>query len=124
MRYLVSAMLTVVAVINLLPLSGVLGTDRLHALYGVSFDEPNLAILMRHRAVLFGLHCRSSTSPGPSVPITRRSRVSSSPTSLLLFALSLARPPMYICRARDNPSLHQTRNTGLRLLTRARELKP
>ena len=55
MRYLVSAMLAVVAVIHLLPLSGVLGTDRLHALYGVSFDEPNLAILMRHRAVLFGL---------------------------------------------------------------------
>ena len=55
MRYLVSAMLVVVAVIHLLPLSGVLGTERLNALYGISFDEPNLAILMRHRAVLFGL---------------------------------------------------------------------
>ena len=55
MRYLVSAMLVVVAIIHLLPLSGVLGTERLTALYGLSFDEPNLAILMRHRAVLFGL---------------------------------------------------------------------
>jgi hypothetical protein len=55
MRYLVSAMLVVVAVIHLLPLSGMLGSERLAALYGLSFNEPNLAILMRHRAVLFGL---------------------------------------------------------------------
>jgi len=55
MRYLVSAMLVVVAVIHLLPLPGVLGRERLAALYGLPFDEPNLAILMRHRAVLFGL---------------------------------------------------------------------
>lgn len=55
MRYLVCAMLIVVAVIHLLPLSGVLGPARLAALYGIAFDEPNLQILMRHRAVLFGL---------------------------------------------------------------------
>ena len=55
MRYLISAMLIVVAVIHLLPVSGVLGGERLAALYGISFDEPNLAILMRHRAVLFGI---------------------------------------------------------------------
>jgi hypothetical protein len=55
MTYFVSAMLIVVGVIHLLPLSGVLGSDRLAALYGISFSEPNLAILMRHRAVLFGL---------------------------------------------------------------------
>ena len=55
MRYLVSAMLVAVAVIHLLPLSGALGSDRLALLYGLDFKEPNLAILMRHRAVLFGL---------------------------------------------------------------------
>ena len=55
MRYFVSAMLAVVAIIHLLPLSGVLGAERLAALYGLSFNEPNLAILMRHRAVFFGL---------------------------------------------------------------------
>ncbi len=55
MRYLVSAMLVVVAIIHLLPLSGAIGSERLASLYGISFDEPNIAILMRHRAVLFGL---------------------------------------------------------------------
>ena len=55
MRYLVSAMLLVVAVIHLLPLAGLQGPSRLTALYGIAFDEPNLAILMPHRAVLFGL---------------------------------------------------------------------
>ncbi len=55
MRYLVSAMLVVVGIIHLLPVSGVMGAERLSALYGLRFDEPNLAILMRHRAMLFGL---------------------------------------------------------------------
>lgn len=48
-------MLVIVAIIHLLPLSGVLGSEQLSALYGIPFDEANLAILMRHRAVLFGL---------------------------------------------------------------------
>lgn len=51
----IAVMLVVVGVIHLLPLSGVLGPERLSALYGLSFAEPNIAILMRHRAVLFGL---------------------------------------------------------------------
>ena len=55
MRHLVSAMLAIVAIIHLMPLLGVLGADRLATLYGLDFSEPNLAILMRHRAVLFGL---------------------------------------------------------------------
>ncbi len=55
MRYVVCAMLLVVALIHLMPLVGVLGGTYLSALYGVSMDEPNLAIVMRHRAVLFGL---------------------------------------------------------------------
>ena len=55
MRHLVSAMLVIAGGIHLLPLSGALGADRLAALYGLPFAEPNLAILMRHRAVLFGM---------------------------------------------------------------------
>jgi hypothetical protein len=55
MRYLVSAMLVIVGIIHLLPLSGILGSERLSALYGISIQDTNLIILMRHRAVLFGL---------------------------------------------------------------------
>jgi hypothetical protein len=55
MRYLISATLLVAAVIHLLPVAGVLGAARLSTLYGLTMDEPNLVILMRHRAVLFGL---------------------------------------------------------------------
>jgi hypothetical protein len=52
---LVAAMLVIVGIIRILPLSGVLGAERLASLYGLSFQEPNIAILMRHRAILFGL---------------------------------------------------------------------
>jgi hypothetical protein len=55
MRHVVSAMLLVAAVIHLLPVPGVLGADRLAALYGIPIADPNLAILLRHRAVLFGV---------------------------------------------------------------------
>lgn len=55
MKYLISATLIVAGVIHILPLVGVLGSERLTTLYGLPFDEPNLAILMRHRAVLLGL---------------------------------------------------------------------
>ena len=52
---LISGLLILVGVIHLLALSGVLGAERLTALYGIAFQEPNLEILTRHRAVLFGL---------------------------------------------------------------------
>ena len=55
MQYLTSITLGVVAIIHLLPMMGLLGVDRLESLYGVPIDDPNLAILMRHRAVLFGI---------------------------------------------------------------------
>lgn len=55
MKHVAPAMLVLVGVIHLLPLSGVLGAERLMLLYGLDLSEPNLQILMRHRAVLFGL---------------------------------------------------------------------
>jgi hypothetical protein len=55
MRHLVAASLVIVGLIHLLPITGVFGADRLAALYGIAVDDLNLAILMRHRAVLFGL---------------------------------------------------------------------
>lgn len=55
MEKVVTGLLVLVGIIHLLPVSGVLGVKRLAALYGVSLGEPNLEILMRHRAILFGL---------------------------------------------------------------------
>jgi len=55
MEKIVKTALVVVGLIHLLPLIGVLGSQKLASLYGLPFDDPNLAILMRHRAILFGL---------------------------------------------------------------------
>lgn len=52
---IISIMLVIVGIIHLLPVVGVLGGERLSGLYGLALQEPNIAILMRHRAVLFGL---------------------------------------------------------------------
>lgn len=49
------ACLALAGIIHLLPLPGVLGAGQLRRLYGVAADDPNLAILLQHRAVLFGL---------------------------------------------------------------------
>ena len=55
MRHLITASLILVGIIHLLPVVGVLSAERLSALYGLQISEPNLLILMRHRAVLFAL---------------------------------------------------------------------
>ncbi len=55
MQILVKAMLIAAGLIHLLPLPGIIGARHLERLYGLSFTEPNLLVIMRHRAVLFGL---------------------------------------------------------------------
>jgi hypothetical protein len=47
--------LLIAAIIHLLPAVGMLGVDRLSMLYQVNVQDPNLEILLRHRAVLFAL---------------------------------------------------------------------
>ncbi|MCE2969135.1 MAG: phosphopantetheine adenylyltransferase [Burkholderiales bacterium] len=49
------ALLIVAGLIHLLPLPGLAGAAQLSRLYGVVVDDPNLAVLLRHRALLFGL---------------------------------------------------------------------
>lgn len=55
MSVVVKALYLIVAVVNLLPVVGVTSRARLEALYGVTLDDPNLVILMRHRAILLGI---------------------------------------------------------------------
>jgi hypothetical protein len=52
---LASIGLAVAAVINLLPVSGVLGPSWLKSLYGLEIVSSDLEILLRHRALLFGI---------------------------------------------------------------------
>ena len=53
--WIVASTLIIVGVIHLLPAVGMVGGARLTALYGMPFDDIDLAVLMRHRAVLFAL---------------------------------------------------------------------
>ena len=55
MTKVISAALILTAIIHLLPVTGLLGPQRLEVLYGIRLQDPNLVILLRHRAVLFGL---------------------------------------------------------------------
>lgn len=52
---IIVAGLLVAGVINALPALGMISGERLQALYGVSLTDHSLVVLMRHRALLFGL---------------------------------------------------------------------
>ena len=55
MRFVVPAVLLVVAAIHVLPVIGVLGASQLSRLYGLPVHDANLELVLRHRALLFGL---------------------------------------------------------------------
>lgn len=55
MQRLIPAMLIITALIHFIPVTGVLGGASLAQLYGVRIGDPNLLILMQHRAIMFGL---------------------------------------------------------------------
>lgn len=52
---IITGLMLVVAAIHILPIAGVLGGERLAALYGIDITDNNLEVLMRHRAVLFAI---------------------------------------------------------------------
>jgi hypothetical protein len=54
-RRATQAILIIVGGLHLLPSTGMLGAGRLAALYGIALPDADLLILMRHRAVLFGI---------------------------------------------------------------------
>ena len=55
MNHLVSTLLIIVGLINLFPVIGVISVESLARLYGYVPEGVDAVILMRHRAVLFGI---------------------------------------------------------------------
>jgi hypothetical protein len=55
MNWIAPSMLVLVALIHLPPLLGVLGVSKMESAYGLSLPGPDLSLLMRHRALMFGL---------------------------------------------------------------------
>lgn len=55
MKHFVTVAFVAVGLLHLYPAVGVLGAARLEALYGVPVASADLELLLRHRAVTFGL---------------------------------------------------------------------
>lgn len=55
MSKVISICLLIVGIINFLPLVGVLSAQKLESAYSISLVSNDLVILMRHRALLFGI---------------------------------------------------------------------
>lgn len=52
---IITALMLIVAIIHIVPIAGVTGAAKLELLYGTPIASNELEILMRHRAVLFGI---------------------------------------------------------------------
>lgn len=55
MNHVVTICLVIVGLINILPLVGVLSADKMMTAYDIELASNELIILMRHRALMFGL---------------------------------------------------------------------
>ena len=55
MKYISIVSLLVAGIIHLLPVPGVAGSGVLARLYSIEVTDPNTAILLQHRALLFGV---------------------------------------------------------------------
>jgi hypothetical protein len=51
----VAVLFALAGIINFLPIVGVVSADQVEKLYGVSLSSPELALLMRHRAILLAI---------------------------------------------------------------------
>jgi hypothetical protein len=54
-EWLTRAVLIVAGMVHLLPASGMLGARPLQKLYAVAITDPGLLLMLRHRALLFGV---------------------------------------------------------------------
>ncbi len=55
MKKAIPLLLIIVGLINFIPVAGILSGAAIQSAYGVELTSPDLVILMRHRALLFGL---------------------------------------------------------------------
>lgn len=55
MRAFITTLFVIAGLIKFMPVIGVLGPNQLQTLYQLPIDGPDLLLLMRHRAVLFGV---------------------------------------------------------------------
>ncbi len=55
MKYVSIVALLMTGIIHLLPIPGVMGGSTLARLYGIEVNDPSTAILLQHRALLFGV---------------------------------------------------------------------
>jgi hypothetical protein len=55
MPVFISILMVGVGLINFVPLVGLFSVDQMQASYAITVTDPNLEILLRHRAVLFGI---------------------------------------------------------------------
>ncbi len=55
MKHLWTVLVLVAAAINLAPVLGAVSDGRMSAFYGIDLTDANIRVLMRHRAVLFGI---------------------------------------------------------------------
>ena len=55
MPKVISVLLVITGLINFLPVIGVLSSDQINGLYGLEINNGDLMILLRHRALLFGV---------------------------------------------------------------------
>lgn len=52
---IITGLIVLAGIINFLPVIGAVSVAQIEGLYGVDASDPTLGILLRHRAVLFGL---------------------------------------------------------------------
>ena len=52
---IITTLLLLVGLINFAPVLGAISAQKMANSYGVDLQDPNLAVLMRHRALLFGI---------------------------------------------------------------------